>query len=63
MFLIEKGGKPKRLPAATFQTEDEFQRKLKETGLTVDDLKSEIRRQLSIEKLLNRIAPETGGEK
>lgn len=35
-------------------TEDEFQRKLKETGLTVDDLKSEIRRQLSIEKLLNR---------
>jgi hypothetical protein len=26
MFLIEKGGKPKRLPAATFQTEDEFQR-------------------------------------
>ncbi len=35
-------------------TEDEFQKKLKETGLTVDDLKSEIRRQLSIEKLLNR---------
>ena len=35
-------------------TEDEFQRKLKETGLTVDDLKSDIRRQLSIEKLLNR---------
>jgi peptidyl-prolyl cis-trans isomerase SurA len=35
-------------------TEDEFQRKLKETGLSVDDLKSEIRRQLSIEKLLNR---------
>ena len=28
MFLIEKGGKPKRLPAATFQTEDEFQRLL-----------------------------------
>lgn len=35
-------------------TEDEFQRKLKESGLTVDDLKSDIRRQLSIEKLLNR---------
>jgi peptidyl-prolyl cis-trans isomerase SurA len=35
-------------------TEEEFQKKLKETGLTVDDLKSEIRRQLSIEKLLNR---------
>ena len=35
-------------------TEEEFQRKLKETGLSVDDLKSEIRRQLSIEKLLNR---------
>ncbi len=35
-------------------TEDEFQRKLKETGLSVDDLKGEIRRQLSIEKLLNR---------
>lgn len=35
-------------------TEDEFQKKLKESGLTVDDLKSEIRRQLSIEKLLNR---------
>jgi peptidyl-prolyl cis-trans isomerase SurA len=35
-------------------TEEEFQKKLKETGLTVDDLKSDIRRQLSIEKLLNR---------
>ena len=35
-------------------TEDEFQKKLKETGLTVDDLKSDIRRQLSIQKLLNR---------
>jgi len=35
-------------------TEDEFQRKLKESGLTVDDLKSDIRRQLSIQKLLNR---------
>ena len=29
-------------------------KKLKETGLTVDDLKSDIRRQLSIQKLLNR---------
>lgn len=35
-------------------TEEEFQRKLKDSGLTVDDLKSDIRRQLSIQKLLNR---------
>jgi peptidyl-prolyl cis-trans isomerase SurA len=35
-------------------TEEEFQKKLRDTGLTVDDLKSEIRRQVSIEKLLNR---------
>ena len=35
-------------------TEEEFQKKLKETGLSVDDLKGEIRRQLSIQKLLNR---------
>lgn len=35
-------------------TEEEFQRKLQETGLTVNDLKSDIRRQLSIQKLLNR---------
>jgi len=35
-------------------TEEEFQKKLKDSALTVDDLKSEIRRQLSIEKLLNR---------
>jgi peptidyl-prolyl cis-trans isomerase SurA len=35
-------------------TEDEFQRKLHETGLSVDDLKSDIRRQLSVQKLLNR---------
>ncbi len=35
-------------------TEDEFQRKLKETGATVDDLKRDIRRQLSIQKLINR---------
>ncbi len=35
-------------------TEEEFQRKLQETGLTVDDVKSEIRRELSIQKLLNR---------
>ncbi|MGH9864114.1 MAG: peptidylprolyl isomerase [Candidatus Acidiferrales bacterium] len=38
---------------ATF-TEDEFQKKLQENGLTVDDLKKEIRRELSIQKLLNR---------
>lgn len=35
-------------------TEEEFQRKLKDSGLTVDDLKSDIRRQISIQKLLNR---------
>jgi peptidyl-prolyl cis-trans isomerase SurA len=35
-------------------TEDEFEKKLQENGLTVDDLKNEIRRELSIEKLLNR---------
>jgi len=35
-------------------TEDEFQRKLKDGGMTVDDLKRDLRRQLSIQKLLNR---------
>lgn len=35
-------------------TEDEFQKKLQDSGLTVDDLKNEIRRELSIQKLLNR---------
>jgi peptidyl-prolyl cis-trans isomerase SurA len=35
-------------------TEEEFQHKLQESGLTIDDLKSNIRRQLSIQKLLNR---------
>jgi len=35
-------------------TEDEFQKKLKDSGLTVDDLKSDIRTQLSIQTLLNR---------
>jgi peptidyl-prolyl cis-trans isomerase SurA len=35
-------------------TEEEFQQKLQATGLTIDDLKSDIRRQLSIDKLLNR---------
>jgi peptidyl-prolyl cis-trans isomerase SurA len=35
-------------------TEEEFQKKLKDSGLTVDDLKSDIRRQLSVQKLLNR---------
>jgi peptidyl-prolyl cis-trans isomerase SurA len=34
-------------------TEEDFQR-IKDSGLTVDDLKSDIRRQLSIQKLLNR---------
>jgi peptidyl-prolyl cis-trans isomerase SurA len=35
-------------------TEEEFQRQLKERGLTVDDLKKGLKRQLSTEKLLNR---------
>jgi peptidyl-prolyl cis-trans isomerase SurA len=35
-------------------TEDEFQRRLKDQGMTVQDLKLELRRQLSIQKLLNR---------
>lgn len=35
-------------------TEDEFEKKLQASGLTVDDLKNEIRRELSIQKLLNR---------
>jgi peptidyl-prolyl cis-trans isomerase SurA len=35
-------------------TEEEFQKKLTESGLTVDDLRTDIRRQLSIQKLLNR---------
>ena len=35
-------------------TEDEFQRRLKDQGMTVEDLKQELRRQLSIQKLLNR---------
>ena len=35
-------------------TEEEFQKKLKDAGITVDDLKSDLRRQLSVQKLLNR---------
>jgi len=35
-------------------TEDEFQRQLKDRGVSVDDLKRDLRRQLSITKLLNR---------
>src|SRR6202022_420722 len=35
-------------------TEDEFQRQLKERNVSVQDLKLELRRQLSIQKLLNR---------
>lgn len=34
-------------------TEEEFQKMLKDTGLTVDELKSDIRLQLSMQKLLN----------
>jgi len=35
-------------------TEEEFQRQLKERGVTTDDLKNDIRRQVTVEKLLNR---------
>src|SRR5579863_3610536 len=35
-------------------TEDEFQRQLKDRALTLDDYKQEIRRTLTIQKLLNR---------
>lgn len=35
-------------------TEDEFQRRLNDQGMTVNDLKLDLRRQLSIQKLLNR---------
>jgi peptidyl-prolyl cis-trans isomerase SurA len=35
-------------------TEDEFQRQLKDRNVSVSDLKNDLRRQLSIQKLLNR---------
>jgi len=35
-------------------TEEEFQRQLKARGMNVDDLKRDLRRQLSIQKLMNR---------
>lgn len=35
-------------------TEEEFQKQLKDRGVSVDDLRQEIRRKLSIDKLLNR---------
>src|ERR1700751_568475 len=35
-------------------TEDEFQRQLKDRGVSVDDIKRDLRRQLSITKLLYR---------
>lgn len=35
-------------------TEDEFQKQLKERNVSVDDLKRDLRRQLSIQKLINR---------
>lgn len=35
-------------------TEEEFQRQLKERNVSVSDLKSDLRRQLSIQKLINR---------
>jgi peptidyl-prolyl cis-trans isomerase SurA len=35
-------------------TEDEFQRTLKDRGVTTNDLKEDIRKQLTVQKLLNR---------
>jgi peptidyl-prolyl cis-trans isomerase SurA len=35
-------------------TEDAFQRQLQESGMTVDDLRRNIRRQVSVQKLINR---------
>src|SRR5260370_5902686 len=35
-------------------TEDEFQRRLKDQAISVDDLKSDLRRQLSFQTFLNR---------
>jgi peptidyl-prolyl cis-trans isomerase SurA len=35
-------------------TEDEFQRTLKDRGVTTNDLKDDIRKQLTVQKLLNR---------
>jgi len=35
-------------------TEDEFQRQLRDRGVSVNDLKNDLRRQLSIQKLMNR---------
>jgi len=35
-------------------TEEEFQRQISDIGMTVDDVKRELRRQLSIQKLINR---------
>jgi len=35
-------------------TEDEFQKTLKDRGVTTDDLKRDIRKQLTVQKLLNR---------
>ena len=35
-------------------TEDEFQRQLKARGYTVDDLRNDIRQQISIQKVINR---------
>ena len=48
-----RGGRQFTEPKSPY-TEEEFQKQLKDTGLTVDDLKSDIRRQLSVQKLLNR---------
>ena len=35
-------------------TEEEFQKQLKERGVSIDDLKQDIRKQLSVQKLLNK---------
>jgi peptidyl-prolyl cis-trans isomerase SurA len=40
--------------AKSQMTEDEFQRQLRDRGLTVDDFKQDLRRTLSVNKLINR---------
>src|SRR6266849_3731167 len=52
-ILLEKA-KKLNLEASDGEVEDEFQRRLKDQAMTVEDLKLELRRQLSIQKLLNR---------
>jgi len=55
-ILLERA-KKLNLEASDGEVEDkftEFQRQLKERGVTVEDLKNTVRRELSIQKLINR---------